>query len=80
MKISQKREVVLRFKAGESIEILSVDYFRTIKARHIIEKVLRDFMNGKFQLEPRIPYRDRLSTTLKRREAKRQKAKVKYGR
>ena len=53
MKLSQRREIVRRFKAGKSAGQLSfeLDGFDFLSAISIIEQVIRDYMNGKFDLK-----------------------------
>ena len=51
MTLAQKREVVRRFKAGERIyEIVTLYFMRGPMAA---EQVLRDYLNGKFELKPK---------------------------
>lgn len=55
MNLKQKREIVRRFKAGESIEDIAIDvllYGATSDQIKRVQQVLRDFLNGKFTLEP----------------------------
>ncbi len=51
MMVNQKREIVRRFRVGERVESIAG---RIADWQYcIVERVLRDFMNGKFSLEPR---------------------------
>ncbi len=53
MDVRTKREIVRRFKAGDSLGRLALDYqagdFANVDE---LGKVLRDFINGKFSLVP----------------------------
>ena len=65
MTLKQKREIVGRFKAGERVIALAYaikadgnerkpsTLNAEIQARLKVEQVLRDYMNGKFELKPR---------------------------
>lgn len=58
LKIRQKREIVRRFKTGESRLTIAWDAFNDVNFQEstiydredAIEQVLRDYMNGKFTL------------------------------
>lgn len=61
MTLKQKREIVQRFKRGANVKLIatgwvrkdgSVDYYMSGRADEI-EQALRDFLNGKFELEQR---------------------------
>lgn len=58
MKVSVKREIVRRFKAGESIYdvawLVQPAVVGTLGSRSaIVQQVLRDAMNGKFSMNPK---------------------------
>ncbi len=54
--LKQKREIVRRFWAGESIGQIAIRIYEgwiTHEQHDSIEQVIRDYMNGKFSLEPK---------------------------
>lgn len=53
MTLKQKREIVVAFMGGESTGILWVRYNNGMPPEIRIEQVLRDYINGKFTLEPK---------------------------
>lgn len=54
MTLRRKREIVRRFWAGESVMALAMRYTSdTILRTSPIEAVIRDYMNGIFQLKSR---------------------------
>ena len=85
MKLSEKRKIVKRFREGESPGAIGL--YENGKngvrpkseqmSNFTVEMVIRDFMNGKFSMEPTIPYRQRQAVALKRDAAKRKKARSK---
>lgn len=50
LNLKQRREIVLRFKAGEVMSFLWLAF--NLHDRTEVEQIIRDFMNGKFKLTP----------------------------